>query len=170
MQTFVPYADFKRSAELLDDKRLGKQRVETLQIAQVLLRLRWDNTIGAIEEFTPRGWSNHPAVLMWQGYERALLEYQRSVCEVWTARGFKDTCYLKTLGLVRRWHGGSIPPYLDPPWLGDARLHRSHQSNLIRKDGGYYGPLFPGVSADEPYVWPVTKEPAGITSPSQAPE
>jgi len=158
LQTFVPYADFTRSADLLDDKRLGKQRVETLQIVQVLVRLRWNNAVGEIEEFTPRGWTNHPAVLMWQGYEAALLKYQRHVCEVWTSRGFKDTCYPKTLGLIRRWNGGTLPAYVDPPWRGDEQLHRSHQSNLIRKDAAVYGPMFPGVSADEPYVWPVTKD------------
>ncbi|MDQ1681515.1 MAG: hypothetical protein QOH99_56, partial [Frankiaceae bacterium] len=32
MQTFLPYADFGASARVLDDRRLGKQRVETLQI------------------------------------------------------------------------------------------------------------------------------------------
>jgi pyrimidine dimer DNA glycosylase len=163
LQTFVPYDDFGRSAEVLDDKRLGKQRVETLQIMQVLLRLRWNNAIGEIEDFQPRGWTSHPAVLMWQGYERALLEYQRKVCEVWTSRGFKDTCYPKTLGLVLRWNAGSLPEYVDPPWRGDEQIHRSHQSNLIRKDANLYGPVFPGVSGDEPYVWPVTKE-SGIDS------
>jgi hypothetical protein len=163
MQTFVPYADFRRCAEVLDDKRLGKQRVETLQIMQVLLRLRWNNTIGEIEEFRPRGWTSHPAVLMWKGYEWALLQYQREVCQAWRSRGFKDTCYPKTLALVRRWNGGGVPAHVDPPWLGDEQLHRSHQSNLIRKDAERYGALFPGVSGDEPYVWPVTKE-AGITS------
>jgi Pyrimidine dimer DNA glycosylase len=163
LQTFVPYADFGRSAEVLDDKRLGKQRVEVLQIMQVLLRLRWNNAIGEIENFQPRGWTSHPAVLMWQGYERALLEYQRTVCDVWTSRGFKDTCYPKTLGLVLRWNAGTLPEYVDPPWRGDERLHRSHKSNLIRKDADLYGVLFPGVPGDEPYLWPVTKE-AGIDS------
>lgn len=42
-----------------------------------------------------------------------------------------------------------------PPWLGDDDFHRSHQSNLIRKDEAYYGPQFPGVSATLEYVWPV---------------
>jgi len=32
MQTFLPYADFARCAEVLDPRRLGKQRVEALQI------------------------------------------------------------------------------------------------------------------------------------------
>ena len=125
---------------------------------QVLVKLRWNNTIGEIEEFEPRGWRNHPAVLMWRGYELALLAYQREVCSAWTARGYQDTCYPKTLGLVRRWHGAEITGYVDPAWLGDPALHRSHQSNLIRKDATYYGPLFPGVSGEEPYVWPVGKD------------
>ena len=34
MQTFLPYADFAQSAKALDPKRLGKQRVETIQIVQ----------------------------------------------------------------------------------------------------------------------------------------
>jgi hypothetical protein len=32
MQTFLPYEDFKKSAEALDDKRLGKQRSESIII------------------------------------------------------------------------------------------------------------------------------------------
>jgi len=53
MQTFLPYADFKRSAQVLDYRRLGKQRVETWQL------------IRAINGET-RGWRNHPAAVMWR--------------------------------------------------------------------------------------------------------
>ena len=40
MQTFLPYENFAASAAVLDNKRLGKQRVETLQVikAQLLLQ------------------------------------------------------------------------------------------------------------------------------------
>src|SRR5947208_1979490 len=38
MQTFLPYADFERSARVLDRKRLGKQRVETIQVVRALTR------------------------------------------------------------------------------------------------------------------------------------
>lgn len=41
-----------------------------------------------------------------------------------------------------------------PPWLGESEFHRSHQSNLIRKDPEFYGPRFPGVPDDLEYVWP----------------
>jgi hypothetical protein len=49
VQTFLPYADFRRSAEVLDPKRLGKQRVECLQVLRGL-------TVPTY------GWRHHPAV------------------------------------------------------------------------------------------------------------
>ena len=137
---------------MLDTKRLGKQRVETLQIMQVLLELRWDAELGGPVEHTPKGWRTHPAVLMWRGHERALLEYQRLTCAVWVERGFGDTCATKTAGLVA---ARLLPRQDHPPWMGEDALHRSHQSNLVRKDPALYGPLFPGVPADLPYHWPV---------------
>ena len=52
MQTFLPYADMRRSAQVLDPRRLGKQRVECLQV------LRGPTVEGY-------GWRHHPAVRMW---------------------------------------------------------------------------------------------------------
>lgn len=40
MQTFVPFADFRESASVLDMKRLGKQRVETFQVLGGLQRAK----------------------------------------------------------------------------------------------------------------------------------
>ncbi len=154
IQTFLPYADFDRCAVVLDNMRLGKQRVETLQIMQVLLGLRWNNTVGQIESFVPRGWRTHPAVLMWREYEASLAAYQDATCREWTSRGFSDTCRRKTNGLLVAAHGNEPPVLQTPPWLGDEALHRSHQSNLVRKDPDIYAPAFPGVPPDLPYVWP----------------
>ena len=36
MQTFLPYSNYPASARVLDNKRLGKQRVEVLQILKAL--------------------------------------------------------------------------------------------------------------------------------------
>jgi len=36
MQTFLPYASFAKSAACLDNRRLGKQRVEAMQILKIL--------------------------------------------------------------------------------------------------------------------------------------
>lgn len=56
MKTFLLYPDFVKSAQSLDYRRLGKQRVECSQ----LLRGQW---------------SNHPVAKMWLGYEYQLAEY-----------------------------------------------------------------------------------------------
>ena len=51
MQTFLPYADFEKSAQCLDYKRLGKQRVEAFQVYKIVSGQR-----------TTGGWINHPIV------------------------------------------------------------------------------------------------------------
>ena len=149
MQTFLPYADFEASARALDVKRLGKQRVETIQVVRALT---WPGY----------GWANHPAVLMWKGFEEALGRYGFVCCDVWTGLGFGDTCAatigadLAAVGITEvRTQAELAEAGALPPWLGDAELHRSHQSALVRKDPEHYGPLFPGVPDDVEYVWPV---------------
>jgi hypothetical protein len=152
VQTFLPYADFERSARALDAKRLGKQRVETIQVVRALTRPGY-------------GWANHPAVLMWKGFEEALGRYGFTCCEVWTELGFGDTCAL-TIGTDLRAAGvATVRSQAElaavgalPPWIGDEAVHRSHQSALVRKDPGYYRPLFPGVPDDLPYHWPVRSQ------------
>jgi Pyrimidine dimer DNA glycosylase len=137
MNTFLPYADFAASAQTLDRQRLGKQRVENLQIMKVLIH--------------GGGWSNHPAVKMWRGYESGLMAYQLAIVTEWCDRGYQDTCLRKTWDMFVAWREPSNPK---PHWLGDYDFHRSHQSNLVRKDPQHYGPLFPGVPPYLAYVWP----------------
>lgn len=149
MQTFLPFADFEESARALDQKRLGKQRVETIQVVRAL-------TVPGY------GWANHPAALMWRGYEEALGRYGFACCDVWCELGFGDTCAatisadLRAAGVtVVRSQAELAEAGALPPWLGDPALHRSHQSSLVRKDPAFYGPRFPDVPDDLPYVWPV---------------
>jgi len=136
MQTFLPYEEFAKSAVVLDNRRLGKQRVETLQILQALL-------LGS-------RWVNHPAVKMWKEYEGCLLTYQVTICNHWSLRGFKDTCLEKTEALVE----GLNLNYKNPPWLGSSDFHLAHQSNLLRKDFDWYSRFFTDVPEDLPYFWP----------------
>jgi hypothetical protein len=149
MQTFTPYSDFEASARALDSKRLGKQRVEVVQIVRAL-------TVPGY------AWASHPAVLMWQGYEEALGRYGLTVCEIWVERGFGDTCAdtitadLLAAGVTDiRTYAGLFNAQLLPPWLFDLDLLRSHQSALVRKDPGHYRNRFSEVPDDLPYVWPV---------------
>lgn len=137
MQTFLPYADFKRSAQVLDYRRLGKQRVETWQ---VLRAIRGET----------RGWVNHPASQMWNGHEKALVYYGLVMCEEWVKRGYNDTMTDRFLIEFAKLD----EPLEMPSWLGNENFHTSHQSNLIRKDPMFYEPLFPGVPSNLEYVWP----------------
>ena len=149
MQTFLPYADFERSARTLDLRRLGKQRVEVVQVVRA-------------RTWKGYGWARHPAARMWTGFEEALGRYGLVVCRVWTDLGFVDTCAgtIATdladagIGPLRSQDELAAAGAL-PPWLGDEDLHRSHRSALVRKDPDHYRPLFPDVPDDLPYVWPV---------------
>jgi hypothetical protein len=136
MQTFVPYgSDFKRTAEVLDRQRLGKQRVEAWQIIKAL----------TTEQY---GWQNHPAVKMWRGHTEALAQYGIVMCREWIGRGYNDS-------LLERFY--PYAPTTDsavPQWLDDMDVMVSHRSNLIRKRPDIYGMVWPEVPDDLPYVWP----------------
>ena len=145
MQTFLPYPDFRASAESLDDKRLGKQRVETLQVMRALTLPGY-------------GWQHHPVVAMWRGFRPALMAYQDATCTVWLERGYADTCLGKTLldlGRVAEdlwsYERGEVTM---PPWFGNEDVHRSHRSKLVQKAPEYYREQFPDVPDDLPYSWP----------------
>ena len=154
MQTFLPVADFADSARLLDSPRLGKQRVETLQILRAI-------------ELPDYGWANHPAVLMWRGRTPALVAYGLAMARVWQERGFADSTATPDRGVRARTSSAcrrtSWPrPVCCPSWLGDEELHRSHRSNLIAKDPAFYRRRFAdrfGAEPDDlPYVWPPPDE------------
>ncbi len=138
LNTFLPYKDYCKSAECLDMKRLGKQRVEVLQLLNALLS--GENS----------RWINHPATKMWKGYENALIAYGIWICSEWVARGYKDTCGEKITKLYN-----PNKHCKNPPWLGDQRLHSSHRSNLLRKDSTWYGKFGWDDSIDLKYFWPV---------------
>ena len=67
-----------------------------------------------------------------------------AICEEWIARGYKDSLLPKFKAEVTT----SNPEM--PWWLGLEQLHRSHQSNLKRKDSNYY--KFK-VKNNLPYIW-----------------
>ena len=152
MQTFLPHPDFEASARALDLRRLGKQRVEAIQVIRAIVRPDY-------------GWRHHPAALMWRGYEEALGRYGLTMAEVWVDRGFADTTAdtiradLAAAGIDQiRSQAQLARAGRLPPWLGDDEFHRSHQSSLVRKDPDHYRSLFPDVPDDLPYVWPVKSE------------
>lgn len=136
MQTFLPYSNFAESARVLDNRRLGKQRVETLQILNALTNPSY-------------GWQNHPAVKMWRGHKDALVVYGIAICREWLSRGFNDTCSEK----IAAFSSGDIITD-SPAWLGSEPFHASHRSNLLRKDPSHYAQFKWTDGPDLPYIWP----------------
>ena len=138
MQTFLPYQDFEKSAKCLDTKKLGKQRSEVWQIYKTL-------ATGGL------GWRNHPAVLMWMHYEKALLLYGMICNNEWKYRGYKDNLEKPFLeGFV------SIPKSSTemPWWLGKEEFHASHKSNLLRSNPEFYSKYGWTEPANLLYWWP----------------
>jgi len=130
MQTFLPYRDFRESAEVLDSKRLNKQILEGYQILKVL---NSDDPKAA--------WRNHPAVKMWRGAETTLYDYVITMADVATLRGIKTDKNLENINNLRnatrdRW--GTNKPF----WINSTpiinRLTESHRANLYRKDPEFY--------------------------------
>lgn len=158
MQTFLPYPDFAATAAVLDPRRLGKQRVEALQVLRAL--------------FVPGyGWRHHSVVKMWAGYQEALVCYGLEICAAWRVTGRADT----VAATLREQHARPVRGQQAlaaagelPAWLGWEPLHRSHRSALLRKDPAYYRPRFgPDVPADLPYQWPVSDRLAAVEKPAR---
>jgi hypothetical protein len=153
VQTFLPYADFEATARVLDDRRLGKQRVEALQILRALTRETY-------------GWKRHPAVLMWAGAESGLVAYGLEICAEWVRRGRADTC-AATIRVDADFAGIDVAvtqaeaEAMDalPWWLGDERLHASHRAALVRKEPAWYAERFPDADPEDAYWWPGSAPP-----------
>ena len=134
MQTFLPYPDFAQSMRSLDYKRLGKQRVEAMQL------------LNCLPENSSSGWRNHPAAKMWRGYDSGLRMYMRAAILEWLDRGYNNTMVIP-----------DEEDYELPSWLHkNSLVCVSHQANLVRKDAEFYAPLFPNADPEMPYYWPVS--------------
>lgn len=147
MQTFLPYKSFTKSLQCLDSKRLGKQRVEAMQI------------LNALEPKSMSRWKNHPAVKMWKGYATALTLYHDISIHIWINRGFNNTMIRQyipsyTFGYTNEAYSLYDNIEVKPPWLTDE-FCAAHRSNLLRKDPVYYSQFGWTEGPNLPYIWPI---------------
>lgn len=155
-QTFLPYPSFEESARVLDNKRLGDQRVHVLQI------------VNALDRSQNKGWKNLPVTQMWTGYPVALINYGMVVCTEWISRGCRDTVYDK---LYERFlhgrfvhtvgdNGRTVDNWTDlstaimPPWLGREDVHASHRAVLLGKNPEHYGQFGWTEQPRNKVIWP----------------
>jgi hypothetical protein len=149
MQTFLPHPNYFFSARALDSRRLNKQSVECYQIGLILWRKRgWIPVEYKSNGLPKKGFWNHPAVRMWEGHEHSFLDYWQAIINECADRHIS----ISLLTLHHRKLSSLIPPSVSTqiPFFSED-FHKSHQSNLKRKDSSYYD--FP-VPSNLPYIWP----------------
>lgn len=168
MQTFLPYPNIIQSAQCLDNKRLGKQRVEALQILKAInqgleiafiwdwddngkeyKKLLWFKSLDSGDGIIKTPWFNHPCIKMWKGFTDALEHYMNLCIQEWERRKFKNNM-LMCIGKLRYPKRVRIMP----PWFGNRDFHDSHKSNLLRKMPEHYSKFGWQVSNNLPYIWP----------------
>jgi len=135
--TFLPYKSFVESAKCLDFRRVGKQRVEAMQIYNIVSG-----------KTVKKGWRNHPATLMWHGYAPALANYVNIFIDEWISRGYVNT--------MQKLDDSNI---VLPHWMQDdetfSKVMNSHRSNLLRKNFAFYSQYRWSLTSDLQYFWPV---------------
>lgn len=130
VNTFVVSADLEACAKALDYRRLGKQRVEAYQLWRALMGMT-------------KGWTRHPATLMWAGHTCFLAKYCNTMILEWQARGYRNNMALLPTCRNPR------PPW----WWGWEPVIKSHQASLNRKMPEYYH-FDVGPWKEWGYVWP----------------
>lgn len=144
MMTFLVIGDFVLNAQLLDDQRLAKQRVEAIQILETIQK-NCDGSIGC----STRSWNNHPVVHAWRNYTDALKYYINCVILEFIRRGGNNNLPLF-----------EIPKIIMIPWWCQwDRLHQSHRAMLMRKNPFHYQNTFSELPLDSEYnaygyIWP----------------
>ena len=99
---------------------------------------------------------------MWAGHESALAVYMTLCVKEWSDRGYTNNMvppysadtWLLNAGWPESGLAGDARAATVPEWLGDERLHLSHQRALIAKDPVWYRDfgwrVVPGID----YWWP----------------
>ena len=149
--TFITSSDVALCARVLNNKSLGKQRVEAKQILDVVLGTT-----------TTKGWKSHPAALMWMGYGDALKLYINAMIDEWISRGYKNT--------MTKYQVNN--PIIWPWWFSWGDLHLSHKCSLLRKNPSHYEKIWQLEEDDLPflkygYIW-ITHLSAEIVEKIQA--
>lgn len=141
MNTFVPVTDFNQIAEMLDDRRLNRQRADVTAILRKLMEEESED--------------DHPLVKMWRGNERFLCRYGMAICMEHQARGNTGQTAEKILE-----YRAQFDPETDvePEWWGETKVHDSHKSYLVRSQPSHYRQFWPDIADDLPMVYPRSPE------------
>lgn len=143
VNTFIPYSSFRKCAKVLDNKRLGKQRVEAKQIINVIKKIKKDPNAKSANGKT-LAWSRHPVVLMWKDHVPALKLYYNCIVDEWISRG-----YLNTMKKFR------VTKFTIPWFMHNKQVIESFRAALLRKNHAHYSRFFTANVnyMSRSYVW-----------------
>ena len=150
MQTFLPNTNYVITAETLDYRRLGKQRVETFQNLKANLQgprvafrrhnldrprveLLWFAPLKSGDGIAMTPWYNHPAVKMWRGYEYSLCQYGFACCNEWVNRGYEDNMWNQIYEMYFKVIRKKKFNQQAPAWLDRDKFHSAHRAALLYK-------------------------------------
>ena len=158
MITYLPFPEFMRSADALDDERLDKQIDYVVKLIKIMEADPKNNS----ENRRARR-EHHLLISMWEGHERQLANLGLAYCHVWRiSRRHHEDIRWGFIGRYATELKQAEWPNEKPPWIGDRWVHASHQAGLRRfaKANGskrlisrYYS-LFPKAPIRMPYIWP----------------
>lgn len=158
-------ACFKASCNALDNKRLCKQRVEAMQLINLIKLRKQLNVHGRLsredkeKHFTSKGvrmptWINHVATLMWEDHLETLCLYMNVTIDTWCSRKNKNGQPTKNT-MVK--NNINVQLLSLPPFIGNNEFHATHRANLIRKDINFYGTKWHDIPCTG-YLWIIKKE------------
>ena len=105
-------------------------------------------------QYDGKGWTHHPVVRMWSGFETALAVYGLETCAEWRNRGYKDSLlpyFTEQLNRLSKTQVGNMMP----SWFGMEAFHASHRAALLAKNPKYYQQFGWAEKPEIAYVWPV---------------
>lgn len=144
MQTFLSYSDFYFSADVLDYRRLGKQRLEGRDCYVVCTEDQIEGVTDLQYYYIMKRFKNHPIVKMWTGYEECLKLYTNIIIDEWINRGYVNN--------IRRFDIDNRKLFC-PDWLGNEAFHSSHRAALLAKNYDWYSQFGWSEEPKIDYVW-----------------
>lgn len=138
---YLPHPDFEVSAQAFDS---------------AMLQVNIDNIINLLENFHETEFAqpvDDRQRLAWKDHEVSLCWYGIVLCVEMERRQLHASSRARL-----EWHldmasAGAFS--MDrPDWVGDERVHTSHQSQLIAHNPRVYAPAFPGIPDNLPVWWP----------------
>lgn len=118
---FVLHPDVNVNASLLDDTRLGKQRLEARQIIKIL----------EAPIHQKMSWRNHPITRSWIGYVDYLKHYYNAILLEWLRRGKNNTLSFYEVPEI----------IIEPHWWDIKEIRYTHQANLYLKMPHHYAKI-----------------------------